>query len=98
MKYRFNSVLSFSGKSLTDVVTYLYDMYTLQISKSTLQRRLRAWKVVVRSQTQDTIALRDRITELFFNGLNETQLLRTLQEENYQIGKYSLVRIRESWN
>jgi Clr5 domain len=87
--------LLFSGTTISDVTVHLQRTYKLQVNPRTLRRRLKTWNVVVRPQTQDTPALRSRITELFFNGLDETQLLRALQQEDYQIGKYSLVRIRE---
>jgi hypothetical protein len=87
--------LIFTGISVSTIVSYLRDTYGLQVSLRTLQRRLQAWNVTVRPQTQDTPALRDRIVELFFNRLKETQLLQILQQENYQIGQYSLVRIQQ---
>jgi Clr5 domain len=63
--------LLFSGKSILNIIAYFKDSYAIQISRRTLQRRLQAWEVVVRPQTQDTPALRTRITELFFYGLNK---------------------------
>ena len=87
--------LLYSGKTISDLVKYLKDTYEVEISICTLKRRLRTWHITVRPSAQDTSALRDRISELFFNGLDEQQLLRTLQQEGYQTGKYSLVRIRK---
>ena len=84
-----------NGKTVSDILKFLSSAYEVQIGKRTLERRLQLWKATVRSQTQDTPVLRTRIQELFRNGLSEVELLHILREEGHQIGKYSLVRIRE---
>ena len=70
--------LLFSGKTISDLVKYLKDTYEVKVSIRTLKRRLQIWNITIRPSTQDTSALRDRISELFFNGLEEQQLLRAL--------------------
>ena len=85
----------FCKKLILDVITYFKDSYNLRISRRILQRRLKIWQIIVRSQTKDTSVLRNRIIELFFYELNKIQLLRIFKEKDYQIGKYSLVRIRK---
>lgn len=87
--------LLFSGRTISTVLEYLEDTYEVKVGLNTLKRRLQTWNIIVRPSTQDTPALRDRITKLFFDGLDEELLLRVLQEEGFRIGKYSLVRIRE---
>ena len=87
--------LLFRGKTISDVVQHLKETYEVQLVPRTLQRRMRTWQVTVRPRTQDTSLLRTRIQDLFFDGFDDVKLLQILQEEGHQIGKYSLVRIRE---
>lgn len=81
-------------KSNANIMRYLYDSYHIQVADHTLRRRLKEWDISVRNRMQDTPALRDRITSLFFNGLNEDQLYRALQTEGYQLGERALQRLR----
>ncbi len=87
--------LLFQGKTISDIVQHLRETYEVQLVSRTLQRRMRTWQVTVRPQTQDTELLRTRIQDLFFDGFDDTELLQILQEEDHQIGKYSLKRIRK---
>ena len=81
-------------KSNANIIRYLYDSYHLQLADHTLRRRLKEWDISIRKWTQDTPALRDRITSLFFNGLNDNQFYRALQTEGYQLGERALSRLR----
>jgi len=81
-------------KSNANIIQYLQNSYQLQLADHTLRRRLKEWDVSIRKWTQDTPALRDRITSLFFNGLNDDQLYRALQTEGYQLGERAVPRLR----
>ena len=81
-------------KTNAEIIRYLHDSYQTQLADHTLRRRLKEWNISIRKWTQDTPALRDRITSLFFNGLNDDQLYRALQTEGYQLGARALPRLR----
>lgn len=58
-----------------------------------MKRRLKEWKITVRKKPADSSELRDRITNLYFNGLVKKDLLKILQQEGFDIRDRTLRRI-----
>lgn len=83
-------------KTVVEIVQHLQTTYNLSVNERTLKRRLKEWGInitVSTSQPAD-LALLERIRILFFHGLNDIQILRTLTAEDYLITLGGLVRLR----
>lgn len=84
-------------KSFSDILQYLQTQHELPVSDKTLRRRLKTWNVSVRTLTSNDSTLQGRISDLFFHGLNDNQILHALREEGFSIGPYALGRLRSEY-
>ena len=82
-------------KSHADILQYLKTTYELSVSKPTLKRRLKEWGIGVQIHTSDDSVLRDRISDLFFHGLTDPQIYRTLELEEFTVSPSGAIRIRK---
>ena len=80
-------------KTPKEIIQYLHTTYDLSITERTLNRRLKEWGVSIYTKLAG-IDLLNRIQELFFNGLNDTQILRTLKAEDHTITLEGVRRLR----
>jgi hypothetical protein len=67
----------------------------VNISERTIRRRLQQWGVFKRLRTQDSSQLRARITVLFYECLEDEEMLDALHREGYVLGDRALKRIRK---
>lgn len=82
--------------SADSIASILRDKYNLQVQNRTIRSRLQVWGIRKhnRTTTSDTV-LHQRIRILFFQvGLEEKDLLRTLQAEGFEITQRTLYRLR----
>jgi hypothetical protein len=83
------------GLTFDQLSTYLLETYQLNINTRTLKRRFQAWEVRRRIPAQVEDAAKRRIQILFFEvGLEDSDILTILHKEGFQIGRYTLVRLR----
>ena len=79
----------------------IYHQMTLQndlqvCTARTIERRLKEWGVTKRVQIQETVGLRLKIASMYYMNFPDDIIVRALNEEGYQIGKTSVVRIRKA--
>jgi Clr5 domain len=92
--YREEIIRFRSQKTAVEIVQYLQTTYDLSISERTLNRRLKEWGISVYTTKSVDSDLLNRIRELFFLGLNDTQILRTLKIEDHTITLRGVERLR----
>ena len=83
-----------SQSTIPEIIQYLQTTYNLSISVRTLQRRLKDWGSRTYTDSSDPTFL-PRLRELFFHGMNDNEILRTLKAEGFTVTLGGLVRIRK---
>ena len=86
----FNSKITYQ-----DIVTQLLRDHSVRTSVRALKRQFQEWDVRKRTQSQDTEDLRLRILALFYQSLNDTDILQVLRAEGFQIQPRFLSRVRK---
>lgn len=83
------------GLTYEQIAAFLRETYQISVTARTLKRRFRIWGVQKRVPTEVTDAAKKRIQVLFFEvGLEDAEMLTVLKNEGFNIGKYTLVRLR----
>lgn len=81
-------------KTPIEIVQYLQTTYDILISTRTLNRRFKEWGVSTYTARLPDLNLLERLRELFFHGLNDTQILHTLKAEDHTITLDGVRRLR----
>jgi hypothetical protein len=83
------------GLTFDQIAKHLHEAYAVHTTSRTIKRRFRNWKITRQMPTEVKEEIKNRIQVLFFEvGLEDKDLLSALQNEGYNIGKYTLVRLR----
>jgi hypothetical protein len=83
------------GITIDVIVERLDQQFQVQLSVSTMKRRLRKWGIQLRTITQDTPELRAQIAILFHANLSDVNIVRALKQEGVSIEVTGIVRIRK---
>ena len=83
------------GITIDAIVERLDQQFQVQLSVSTMKRRLRKWGIQLRTITQDTLELRAQIAILFHANLSDVNIVRALKQEGVSIEVTGVVRIRK---
>jgi len=73
------------GITIDAIVERLDQQFQVQLSVSTMKRRLRKWGIQLRTITQDTPELRAQIAILFHANLSDVNIVRALKQEGVPI-------------
>lgn len=88
--------LYLQGHTQDHVLVQLNGIPGLSVSESTLRRRLKDWNFTKKIRTEDTLELRQRISDLFYEyGLNDDTMLDVLKDEGFIVAKRALMSIRK---
>jgi hypothetical protein len=82
--------------SSDDIAKRLADEHSIVCTARTIERRLKEWGVTKRVRIQETAGLRLKIASMYYMNFSDDIIVRALNEEGYQIGKTSVVRIRKA--
>jgi hypothetical protein len=83
------------GLTFDQIAKHLDEAYAVHTTSRTIKRRFRNWEITRQMPTEVKEEIKNRIQVLFFEvGLEDKDLLSALQNEGYNIGKYTLVRLR----
>lgn len=83
------------GLTFDQLHTYLLETYQINVNVRTIKRRFRTWGLQRGLPTEVEDVAKKRIQVLFFEvGLEDTEMLTVLHKEGFNIGKYTLVRLR----
>ena len=82
--------------SADDIAKRLADEYNATFTARTIRRRLKDWGLTKRIRIQETAALRLKIASMFYMNFPDDIIVRALNEEGYQIGLTTVVRIRKA--
>lgn len=84
------------GISTEDIAQRLQSEHNTSCTDRTIRRRLKDWGVTQRVRIKETAALRLKIASMFYMNFPDDIIVRALNEEGYQIGKSTVVRIRKA--
>src|SRR2546423_8308852 len=82
--------------SSDDIAKRLADEHSIVCTARTIERRLKEWGVTKRVRIQETAGLRLKFASMYYMNFPDDIIVRALNEEGYQIGKTSVVRIRKA--
>jgi hypothetical protein len=84
------------GISTENIAQRLQNEHNTSCTDRTIRRRLKDWGVTQRVRIKETAALRLKIASMFYMNFPDDIIVRALNEEGYQIGKSTVVRIRKA--
>src|SRR5437588_10439040 len=82
--------------SVENIAKRLKDEHDIICTARTIRRRLKEWGITKRIRIQETVGLRLKIASMFYMNFPDDIIVRALNEEGYQIGKTTVVRIRKA--
>ena len=84
------------GISTDDIAKRLANEHNTICTSRTIKRRLKDWGITKRVRVQETATLRLKIASMFYMNFPDDIIVRALNEEGYQIGLTTVVRIRKA--
>jgi hypothetical protein len=85
-----------NGISTDDIAKRLANEHNTICTGRTIKRRLKDWGITKRIRVQETATLRLKIASMFYMNFPDDIIVRALNEEGYQIGLTTVVRIRKA--
>ena len=82
--------------STENIAQRLQDEHNTSCTDRTIRRRLKDWGVTQRVRIKETAALRLKIASMFYMNFPDDIIVHALNEEGYQIGKTTVVRIQKA--
>ncbi|KAF2469932.1 uncharacterized protein BDR25DRAFT_343225 [Lindgomyces ingoldianus] len=83
------------GVTYAQMATYLLEEFQVRVTSRTIKQRFQTWNVRRRLPAEVEDGVKNQIQVLFFEvGLEDSDMLHVLHNEGFQIGKYTLVRLR----
>jgi hypothetical protein len=79
-----------------DIAKRLAEGHQVVCTGRTIERRLKEWNVTKRACVVETMALRLKITSMFYMNFPDDMIVRALNEEGCLIGKRAVVRIQKA--
>jgi hypothetical protein len=74
-----------------DIAKQLAEEHQVVCTGRMIERRLKEWNITKQACVVETVALRLKITSMFYMNFPDNMIVRALNEEGYSIGKRAVV-------